>query len=105
MKIKYLYFLLFLAGTIIPYYELIQFITENGFQINLFIEQLFETNSSRFFAYDMIISAIVLIVYILKGIRYVKFWWLALIATLTIGVSSGLPLFLFLREVSKEENL
>lgn len=105
MRYKYVYFILFLAGTIIPYYELIHFVIENGFQFGILAEQLFATRISRFFAYDVIISAIVLIIFILKGMSYVRLWWIALIATLTIGVSSGLPLFLYLREVSKEEDV
>jgi hypothetical protein len=95
--------MLFLAGTIIPYYELVYFVLENGFQFSILFEQLFATRISRFFAYDVIISAIVLVIFILKGMNYVRFWWLALVATLFIGVSSGLPLFLYLREISKED--
>lgn len=102
MNYKYIFFILFIAGTFIPYYELIRFVIENGFQFNLLVEQLLDTRISRFFAYDVIISAIVLVVYIFKGRSYVRYWWLALIATLLIGVSSGLPLYLFLRELSKE---
>jgi hypothetical protein len=101
MKTKHIYLLLFIFGTILPYYEFISFIFENGFDFKLLFEQLFETRISRFFAYDVIISAIVLFVFILKEKTGIKYYWLSILATFTIGVSAGLPLFLYQKEVKK----
>jgi predicted exporter len=61
---------------------------------------LFSTRIGAFFGLDVIISAIVLIVFILsEGYRrQMKSLWLPIAATCLVGVSCGLPLFLFMRE-------
>ncbi|KXX72029.1 hypothetical protein AVL50_03390 [Flammeovirga sp. SJP92] len=97
-----IYFFLFILGTIVPYYELIDFLFTNGFNFHLFFEQLLMTNISRFFAYDVIISAVVLIVFILHRRTNVQYYGLAILATFFIGVSAGLPLFLYLKEKDKQ---
>jgi hypothetical protein len=53
-----------------------------------------------FFGLDVFLSAIVLIVFIRReGARLkLRARWLAIAATCLIGVSCGLPLFLYLRE-------
>lgn len=101
MKIKNIYFLLFIVGVVVPYYEFISFIFENGFDFKLLFDQLIATRISRFFAYDIIISAIVLLVFILNEKTGVKNYWVPILATFTIGVSAGLPLFLYQRELKK----
>ena len=99
MKIKHLYLTLFIIGTVIPYYEFIGFIIENGANFKLLSNQLLATKISRFFAYDVIISAIVLLIFILKEKEGINNYWLSVLITFTIGVSDGLPLFLFQREL------
>jgi hypothetical protein len=66
----------------------------------LFFSELFATRISAFFAMDVIVSAIVLICFIQsEGKRFrVRLLWLPSIGTLVVGVSFGLPLFLFLRQ-------
>lgn len=102
MKVKYLYLLLFLVGTVVPYWEFLNFLLENGLDTELLVNQLMATRISRFFACDVIISAVVLIVFILYEKKGMKSYWLALVATMTIGVSAGLPLFLYLCERRKQ---
>jgi len=34
--------------------------------------------------------------------RTIRYWWLAIVANLGVGLSLGLPLFLLLRDLSKE---
>jgi len=48
-------------------------------------------------------SAVALFVFVRSDNRKrkVQYWWLALIGTLTVRVSLGLPLYLYLREISK----
>lgn len=103
MKTKHLYLILFLIGSILPYWELINFVFENGFNFILFFEQLTTNRISRFFAYDVVISAIVLLVLIFQHKKEVKNYWMPILTTLIIGVSAGLPLFLYQWELAKNE--
>ena len=104
MKPRVLYLLLCVAGTILPYLFFVQFLREHGLNIRLFIEQLFANSASSFFATDVILSTICLwlFVYFEGRRKHVKNLWAPMVASLTVGVSLGLPLFLYLRETRLE---
>ena len=58
---------------------------------------------SAFFAANVLVSAMVLIVFVRLERSQRGFQrWLPMISVLTVGVSLGLPLFLHLRESSRE---
>ena len=100
MKPKALYQLLCVAGTVLPYSQLVPFIKEHGFDLRLFFEQLFANRIGGFFGWDVIVSSVVLwTLVITEGRRVgVKHLWAPIAANLAVGVSLGLPLFLYLRE-------
>ena len=100
MKRKLLYLVLCVAGTVLPYSQFLPFLREHGLNLRLFVEQLFANRISAFFGLDVIVSALVLWVFVLvDGRRFgVRHLWAPLAASLTVGVSLGLPLFLYLRE-------
>lgn len=102
MKIKHLYLLLFLIGIVFPYWELTNFLIENGFDFPLFFEKLIANRISRFFVYDVVISAIVLLVFIFQNKKGIKKYWIPILTTFIIGVSAGFPLFLYQKELVKE---
>jgi hypothetical protein len=56
---------------------------------------------SGFFAIDVLVSAIVLIVFTqVEGRRLrMRYVWVPVMGTLLVGVSLGLPLFLYLRQI------
>ena len=99
------YLLLCIAGLVLPYSQLIPFFREHGPDFGLFFQQLFSTRIGGFFAWDVIVSSVVLWVFVLgEGRRTgVKHLWAPLVANLAVGVSLGLPLFLYLRERRREE--
>ena len=97
---KRLYLTLAILGLIIPYSEFIPFIFENGLNVELILSQMFAPRISSFFSWDVIISAIVLMSFI--GFEYKKsgnkkYLW-AVLGTCSVGVSFGLPLFLYLKD-------
>jgi hypothetical protein len=100
MKPKTLYLGLCIAGTILPYSQLIPFLREHGLDIRLIFEQLFSNPIGGFFGLDVIVSSVVLWVLILtEGRRLgVKHLWSPIAASLVVGVSLGLPLYLYLRD-------
>ncbi len=106
MKLRYLYLVLALIGLILPYSQFLPWIMEHhAMNIPLFIHDMFANQISAFFAMDVILSAIVLIVFILdEGRRLgMRTLWLPVIATLLVGVSLGLPLFLYLRQIQLDQ--
>ena len=100
MTPKRLYLGLCIAGTILPYSQLVPFLREHGLDPQLFVTQLFANRISAFFGLDVIVSSVVLWALVrIEGRRAgMKHLWAPLAAILTVGVSLGLPLFLYMRE-------
>ena len=100
MTRKHIYLLLAVVGFIAPYYFLISFLMMHGLDARLFIQQLFGSPISTFFAVDLLISAVVFVFYVgHEAARYsMKHQWIYLIALCTVGLSFALPLFLYARE-------
>lgn len=101
MKPRYLYLAFALIGLALPYSQLVPWITEHhALNMPLFFRDLFANRISAFFALDVIVSAIVLISFIqIEGKRLgMRLLWLPTVGALLVGVSFGLPLFLYLRQ-------
>jgi hypothetical protein len=100
MRPKTLYLILCVGGAVLPYSQLVPFLREHGLDLRLFFEQLFSNRIGGFFAWDVIVSSVVLWVLVfVEGRRAgVKHLWAPLAANLAVGVSLGLPLFLYMRE-------
>ena len=102
MKPRNLYLGLCVAGTVLPLAQLMPFLREHGFAPRPFVEQLFANPVSGFFGLDVIVSSLVLWVLVfVEGKRAgVKHLWIPVAANLAVGVSLGLPLFLYMREAA-----
>lgn len=100
---KNAYIVLCLLGVIIPYAFFVPFVVENGLDLRLFAQEMFATQVASFSSADVLISSLALWAFIFFELRVhpVKYWWLAILANLIVGVSLALPLFLLLRESSK----
>ncbi len=100
MAPRHLYLALCMAGTILPYSQFIPFLREYGLAPSTFLAQLFANHISGFFAWDVIVSSVVLWLFVaVEGRRArVRHLWAPIVANLAVGVSLGLPLFLYLRE-------
>ena len=100
MKLRHGYFGLCVIGAILPYSQLLPWIATHGLDLPLFSQELFSTRISGFFALDVIVSAGVLVMFILSEVRRLDLsrLWLPVLATLLVGVSLGFPLFLYMRQ-------
>jgi TRAP-type uncharacterized transport system fused permease subunit len=99
MQRKSVYLLLCVAGAVLPYWQFIPWVLDNGLNMSLLLNQLFANRVSAFFATDVIVSAVVVFVFVaFERNRMGSQWWLPVLAVLTVGVSLGLPLALYLRE-------
>ena len=106
MSPKSLYLVLCFAGTLLPYSQLVPFLREHGLDLRLFVEQLFSSPVSGFFGLDVIVSSVMLWALVaIEGRRTgMKHLWAPIAANLTVGVSLGLPLFLYMREQRLERS-
>ncbi len=106
MKPKSLYLALCIIGTVLPYWHFIPFVREHGLDLRLFFEQLFANQISGFFGMDVIVSSVVLwvLVYIEGRRAELNHLWAPIAANFAVGVSLGLPLFLYLREAKLERS-
>ena len=97
---RQLYLLLALIGAVLPYSQFLPWLAEYGPNIPLLLAELFSTRAGAFFGLDVLVSAVVLIAFIRReGARgKMRLLWLPIAATCLVGVSCGLPLFLYLRE-------
>jgi Protein of unknown function DUF2834 len=102
MKARHFYLVCCVLGLVLPYSQFVPWLLEHGVNVTLFFRELFANRISAFFAMDVIVSAIVLIWFILsEGKRSrIRLLWLPTVGTLIVGVSFGLPLFLFLRQMT-----
>lgn len=97
---QWLFLIAAILGTVLPLSYLFPFLAAHGLDMSLFFKQLFHNNISAFFGVDVIISALTLLLFIFtEGRRRgMKRLWVYALCVLLVGVSSGLPLFLFFRE-------
>jgi Terpene cyclase DEP1 len=104
MSRKTVYLLFCIVGVVLPYWQFLPWILENGLPMKFFFQQLFANRIGGFFGMDVLVSAVVLIFFLRRegqrlGVRHL---WLPIAGVFTVGVSLGLPLFLFLREQALE---
>ena len=100
MSRKSIYLALALIGLFAPYCFFFKFLNANGPNIALLLNQLFANNISTFFAVDLIVAIVVFWIYMISEANklQMKNWWLYILASLTVGLSFAMPLFLYFRE-------
>ena len=104
VKKKHVYLFLCILGTVLPYSQFLLWVSDNGLDVSLLFEQITSSRIAAFGWLDVVVSAVVLFVFMFTdGVeRRVERLWLPVVGTLVVGVSLGLPLFLYLVEVSRE---
>jgi hypothetical protein len=97
-----IYLLLALLGLLLPYSQFVPWLITHGLDLNLFFNLLWSNAISRFFGLDVIVSAFALFYFIFSESKRLTIpkYWIAIVGTLFVGVSFGLPLFLYLRELA-----
>lgn len=101
MTRKALYLVFCVLGILLPYSQFVPWVVaHHGVPLGLFLRELFANRIGGFFGMDVLVSAVVLIFFLRReGKRLgMPHLWLPIVGTLTVGVSLGLPLFLYLRE-------
>lgn len=99
MNRKLVYLTLAIVGTLGPALAITPFLLENGLNPHLVLEVMFSTPVAAFAGWNLLVSCGCLVVLAHtegreKGIKT----WMPVIAMAIFGISSGLPLYLYLRE-------
>jgi hypothetical protein len=101
MKLRYGYLGFCILGAALPYSQFIPWLRTHGLDLPLFFTELFSTRIGGFFGMDVMVSALVLWLFIgVEGKRLaLKKLWIPVVGTVAVGVSFGLPLFLYMRQL------
>ncbi|MFY0647434.1 DUF2834 domain-containing protein [Sulfitobacter geojensis] len=97
--LRMVYLALAAWGAVHPMYYFIAWFRENGFDIMGMVDAWHANAAASGLVWDLTIAAITLTVWILAEVAVRRNWraLIAIPATFCIGVSCGLPLYLFLR--------
>ncbi|MGB3780297.1 MAG: DUF2834 domain-containing protein [Tunicatimonas sp.] len=98
--IRIIYVVLCVLGTLLPLSQLAPWLSSNGLATGLLVQEAFSPPVAAFAWWDVIISALVTLVFVFsEGRRLgVSHLWLPVLGLCTVGVSLALPLFLLQRE-------
>lgn len=94
-----IYLTLAVWGAIHPMYYFVSYMRETGTGLSGLIDAWYVNASTTGLTWDLTIAAITLTVFVIAEVAVRRNWigLLAIPATFCIGVSCGLPLYLFLR--------
>lgn len=82
-----------------------RWMSEHGLDPRLFVRDLFANGVSSFFGLDVVLSALVVCGFVLvEGRRLgLRRLWMPIAAVCVVGVSLGLPLFLYQRQLRLDQ--
>ena len=97
---KTIYLILTIVGLVLPYYFVFKFYTANEMSTSAALAQLVSTDWGALFVADLLVSVFAAWFFIYNEAKRLnmKYWWTFLIATMLVGLSFALPLFLYYRE-------
>lgn len=93
------YLILAIIGAIVPMYYFVSWFEEFGYDLSAMVEAWNVNDATTALTYDLTITAAALLVWIISETIHSKAWLnlIAIPATFCVGVSCGLPLYLYLR--------
>ena len=98
--LRIIFLLSAIIGAIVPMYFFISWFNEFGYDIVAMSQAWNVNDATSGLVWDLTIAAVVLTIWIIAEVYVRKDYWVApvcILATFCIGVSCGLPLYLFLR--------
>lgn len=86
------------AGTIAPYAAFVPWVADHGLAPSRFLDEMFANPIASFFAIDVLVSALAVVVLVLaQRASAGRWWWLPLVGLVAVGVSLALPLAMLVR--------
>lgn len=89
--------LLAAVGAVVPYAAFAVFIGRHGLDLALLVRQAFGSPGATFFSLDVVMAAVGVIAAVALDRLETRARWWSIAATLVVGPSCGLPLWLALR--------
>jgi len=104
---KTVYLIAALAGTLVPWAFFAGFVLSHGSDIPLFVSLLLASGPSAGITADLLISCAVFWIWSWRDSRKngIAGWWLTIPAIWMVGLSLGLPLYLWLKEHAFEQRV
>ena len=102
MRPRHLYLALCFLGLAIPNAAFWPWLIRHGLDPRRFVQDLFANGVSTFFGLDVVLSALALLLFVFfEGRRLeLRHRWVPVFAACLVGVSLGLPLFLYQRQAN-----
>jgi hypothetical protein len=96
---RWIYLALAIWGAVHPMYYFVSWFQENGWSLSAMIDAWYVNEATTGLTWDLTIAAVSLTIWIVAEVAVRRNWTalIAIPATYCIGVSCGLPLYLFLR--------
>ena len=94
---KYVYLVLAILGTVIPYFFFLQHMGPEGLALNSFIADAFANPAASGFTADLLISSLVFWIYMFNAGEDAPKPWTFIAMNLFIGLSCALPAYLYWR--------
>lgn len=100
MSKSLIYIVLCVVGAVVPMVFFVPWFAENGVMLVPFVKALFVNGPAGGFTADLLISSLVFWIWMWDDSRKhgVGFIGLPIVANLCVGLSLGLPLYLWMRE-------
>lgn len=97
--LRMIFLALALWGTVHPMYYFIRWFNKNGYDIMAMVDAWHVNAAASGLVWDLTVAAVTLTIWIIAEVAVRRNWiaLLAIPATFCIGVSCGLPLYLFFR--------
>jgi Terpene cyclase DEP1 len=106
VKLRHCYLALVFPGLLLPYWEFLPWLLAHGLNLALLFRELFANRVAAAFGIDVLLSAVVLVVFVFGEARRLRMRgvWLPIVGVVLVGVSFALPLFLYMRERQLERS-
>lgn len=103
--LRWIYLILAVVGAVLPMSYFMSWFLLHGFSLSAMIDAWHVNDASSGLVWDLTIAALALTVWICAEVSVRKDYWVGLVsilATFSIGLSCGLPLYLFLRTIPRD---
>jgi len=90
------YLFLAVMGCVVPAFAFVPWVAAHGLDVQRLVAEMFASRVAAFFSLDVLVSAVVVVTLCVDGRRRgVPHTVYAIVGTCVVGVSLGLPLYLF----------
>ena len=98
----WIYAVLLALGTVIPFLQIMPWLVDHGLDVGLFVDELFDNSVSSFFALDVVMAVVTLLVLAVVDHELSSRQRIVVGVSALLGASVGLPMYLLLREWNRK---